>query len=175
MPSPVTASAGLPPDNDGQEACFFYSVMGNTEFSTRWVLRTTHFSSLNSSLVCLVSLEPTKTTAYDNANVCYTTQQRPTVSPHPFFWQSGSNPDYCHPSVYVAMTTEETKLDQDRIHVIDCRAEVHQTWTDFRHCLYTFPCWLLHRPFILSLSVCVQMWCSDAVIGLMLNHLYNLD
>ena len=54
---------------------------------------------------------------------------------HTQFWQSGLNPDYCHPSVYVTMTTEETNLDQDHIHVINCRAEVHQTWTDFKHSL----------------------------------------
>ena len=76
---------------------------------------------------------------------------------HTQSWQSGLNPDYCHPSVYVTMTTEETNLDQDHIHVINCRAEVHQTWTDFKHCLYTFSCWPTHRPFVLSLPVGMQM------------------
>jgi len=91
-----------------------------------------------------VSGEPSKT-LHTTGRLIPASQQGRTVSPHPFLAEWLSVPIILHPSLSVAMTTGGNKLDQDRTHVTNCRAKVHQTWTDFKHCRYKYSCWPLNK------------------------------
>lgn len=96
--------------NDSQEKSVFLQFgRKNNEVSTGWLHRTVNYSSLNSSLFCLVSQgSPLKHCTRHRGRLVLASQQRQTGSPLPFLAEWFVIPIIVHPSVSVAMTTQET-------------------------------------------------------------------